>query len=442
MHGESSGAGRRSGEREQKRERHTSSGGSSGRRAALWQPPSSSSRSFSSRAAAARSPRRRRFDVTTTADATDRSPGDGTCATASRRLLACAPRSRKRTRSPAGTDLGPARRLRARDPDAERGSPEHRRLRHHGLGRDLGEGIGLTIIDGGWPAEGSPVEERGMDRLFEIHPNASFVLFSKLTIREGFTDEAGAGIENWNKGTTRLEDVMIKDSLSAKVGGGINHAEPSEYPWVVQPTTPPRAGRLEIVGSIFKGNASGGGGAAINNAGAGTVTIWNSQIIDNPGLMIPDPARPAGAGRRAGAHPRARRLRARLARDREPGRVRRRGHDQDLRLDHLRKLRAPLRGRDPERRQRQSRHRAHDDHEEPEHRRRRRHLQRRRQRDDQGQRDHRERGAGRRRRRLLQRRRARARSDCAARSRSATRSSPATSPRPRAAASSTSAPLT
>ena len=66
---------------------------------------------------------------------------------------------------------------------------------------------------------------------------------------------------------------MVKDSLSAKVGGGINHDEPSEYPWVVQPTTPPRAGRLEIVDSIFKGNASGGGGAAINNSGAGHVTI-------------------------------------------------------------------------------------------------------------------------------------------------------------------------
>ena len=128
-----------------------------------------------------------------------------------------------------------------------------------------------------------------MDRLFEIHPNASYVLFKDVTLREGYTDEAGAGIQNWNKGTTRLESVMIKDSLSSKVGGGINHDEPAEYPWLVQPTTPPRAGRLEIIDSTFKGNASGGGGAAINNSGAGTVIIDGSQIVDNPGLMIPDP---------------------------------------------------------------------------------------------------------------------------------------------------------
>ena len=55
---------------------------------------------------------------------------------------------------------------------------------------------------------------------------------------------------------------------------------------------------MEIVDSTFKGNASGGGGAAINNAGSGTVLIERSDIVDNPGEMIvdpeyhPDPARP------------------------------------------------------------------------------------------------------------------------------------------------------
>ena len=232
------------------------------------------------------------FVVTSTADETDRSPGDGNCAAASGD---CTLRAA----------IMESNALSGRD--TIQIVPGVYELEIPTLNEDTGatgdyditntvtiEGAGmpLTVIDAGWPLEGSPVEERGMDRLFEVHPNASYVLFKDLTLREAYTDEGGAGIQNWNKGTTRLERVMVKDSLSAKVGGGINHDEPSEYPWLVQPTTPPRAGRLEIVDSIFKGNASGGGGAAINNSGAGHVTISGSQIVDNPGLMIPDPTQP------------------------------------------------------------------------------------------------------------------------------------------------------
>src|SRR5918992_1754352 len=49
-------------------------------------------------------------------------------------------------------------------------------------------GTSATILDGGFPPEGATSEQRGMDRLFEIHPTALNVTISKLTIREGFSD--------------------------------------------------------------------------------------------------------------------------------------------------------------------------------------------------------------------------------------------------------------
>ena len=128
-----------------------------------------------------------------------------------------------------------------------------------------------------------------MDRLFEIHPTALNVTISKLTIREGFSDDAGAGIQNWSPGPRPARGRHVKDNLASKSGGGVNQAEPSEYtcPLCLPLVLP--GGRMEIVDSTLSGNASGGGGAAINNAGSGTVLIERSDIVDNPGEMIVDP---------------------------------------------------------------------------------------------------------------------------------------------------------
>ena len=109
-----------------------------------------------------------------------------------------------------------------------------------------------TILDGGFPPDGSPLEQRGMDRLFEIHPTALNVDdLQDLTIREGFSDDAGAGIQNWSPGRVRLEDVTVKDNLASKAGGGVNHAEPSEYTWLCLPLDACRAGGIEIVDSTL-----------------------------------------------------------------------------------------------------------------------------------------------------------------------------------------------
>jgi hypothetical protein len=50
----------------------------------------------------------------------------------------------------------------------------------------VGAGPGLTIIDGGFPLPDQPIEARGIDRLFEIHPSAGNVTFERLTMQEGY----------------------------------------------------------------------------------------------------------------------------------------------------------------------------------------------------------------------------------------------------------------
>src|SRR5918992_1516883 len=158
-----------------------------------------------------------------------------------------------------------------------------------------GESAAATIVDGGVPLPSSEPEARGIDRLFEIHPTSGNVTFSNLTLREGFTPEDGAAIQNWSPRLLSLNNVHVKDNFAMGVGGGINNAEPSEYDYETDPLTFPKSGRVEIVNSTLSGNASGGGGAAANNSGTGTVAILaNSKVVDNPGEMIPDPQDPEG----------------------------------------------------------------------------------------------------------------------------------------------------
>ncbi len=151
-----------------------------------------------------------------------------------------------------------------------------------------------VIIDGGFPLEGSTLEQPGLDRIFEIHPNAGAVTIQgddvgNITMREGFSVDDGGAIQNWSKGTLRIEHVTFHRNYAQAGGGAINHADPTQYDWAIEPLVPPRAGRVDIVDSKFTRNYAGGGGAAINNSAAGTITVLRTEITDNPGPMIDDP---------------------------------------------------------------------------------------------------------------------------------------------------------
>ena len=149
------------------------------------------------------------------------------------------------------------------------------------------------MIDGGLPLPGAPADQRGLDRLIELHRGAGDVTLSALTLREGYSDEAGGALQSWSPGHVRVEGVRILDSNTAGSGGGVNNADPSVYPCAVCPSMPPLTipgGHIELVDTVLSGNASSGGGAAVNNASTGTVSILDSDVTLNPGPMVPDPS--------------------------------------------------------------------------------------------------------------------------------------------------------
>src|ERR671914_28625 len=155
-----------------------------------------------------------------------------------------------------------------------------------------GTGAGQTILDGGFPLASQPIEARGLDRIFEIHPSAGNVTVERLTLQEGYSVDAGGAIQNWSPGLLRLDRVHLLDNLAANEGGALNNADPVDYPWPagLPPTAVIPSGTVEIVDSKLAGNSAGSGGAAVHNTSEGTVDIISSEVVDNPGLMIPDPA--------------------------------------------------------------------------------------------------------------------------------------------------------
>ena len=126
-----------------------------------------------------------------------------------------------------------------------------------------GAGAGSTVLDGGAPPLGSPIEQTAVDRLFEIHPNAGNVTIAGLTVREGYAVEGGGGILNRSTGVVRLVDMAVRDNESVDYGGGLHNGGPEDG--ICPVGCPIGDGRLEIVRSAFSGNVTGGKGGAVFN---------------------------------------------------------------------------------------------------------------------------------------------------------------------------------
>ncbi|QDT92883.1 choice-of-anchor Q domain-containing protein [Gimesia algae] len=113
-----------------------------------------------------------------------------------------------------------------------------------------GQGVGVTIIDGG-----------ALDRIFQIFAGVTLNL-ENLTIQNGRLtgSDDGAGIRN--SGTTTLTNVEVTENVAEDGGGGINNT-----------------GLMVIVDSTISNNTAGGSGGGLRNTG--TLQISRSTISEN-----------------------------------------------------------------------------------------------------------------------------------------------------------------
>ncbi|QGQ28433.1 hypothetical protein F1729_07100 [Gimesia maris] len=140
-----------------------------------------------------------------------------------------------------------------------------------------GQGVGVTIIDGG-----------ALDRIFQIFAGITLNL-ENLTITNGYLtgSDDGAGIRN--SGTTTLTNVEVTGNVAEDSAGGINN---SGLMVIVDSTISNNTaggsggglrntGTLQVSRSTISGNTTERDGGALFNAGTGTVTVTNSTFSGN-----------------------------------------------------------------------------------------------------------------------------------------------------------------
>lgn len=218
------------------------------------------------------------FRVDDTADAVDAVPGDGSCATAGGTCTlraavqeANALPGADRIRVPAGT----YRLTRAGTSENEAVAGD---LDVKGRVRVIGKGAAATIVDGG-----------GLDRVFDVQPNARVTL-AKLAVRGGDAGASGlGGGVNAGSGSRLVLKRLLVEENEAFGGGGVAATGRLRMAMsTVRLNTASLAGGLAVFGgstvraSTFNDNTAIGLGAFTGHdvvaQGPGTVTFLNSTI--------------------------------------------------------------------------------------------------------------------------------------------------------------------
>jgi CSLREA domain-containing protein len=153
----------------------------------------------------------RTFTVTTTVDRPDRQQGDGTCAITGGGCSLRAALDEANANVGADTIVLPAGVHELEIPTLNEDVPGTGDLDVTDAVTINGMGAGLSIVDGGFPLPGASPEQRGLDRLLEIHRGAGNVTLSGVTLREGYSEEDGGAIQNWSTATLRIEDSEVLD---------------------------------------------------------------------------------------------------------------------------------------------------------------------------------------------------------------------------------------
>ena len=125
-----------------------------------------------------------------------------------------------------------------------------------------GAGAGATIVDGGTPPFGAPVEQTAIDRLFEIHPTrATSRSRGSRPGRAGSADEGGGHRSTARPASCGSTTSAVRDSFATAYGGGIYNAGPLDG--ICPVTCPVGDGRLELTASSVTGNSTGGEGGGV-----------------------------------------------------------------------------------------------------------------------------------------------------------------------------------
>ncbi len=220
------------------------------------------------------------FTVNSTADAVDVAVGDGLCATSAGTCTLRAAVQETNDLPGADNIIVPAGTYELALPPLNENLADSGDLDVIGSVTVTGAGVGATIIDGGEPFTGAPVEQLSLDRLFEIHPTANNVTISGVTLREGWHQEAGGAVHNSSHGSVTFRGVEVLDSFATTSGGGIYHGEPIDFN-CVEPCIG-GTGSLELVDSTVSGNTTGGEGGGLFVM-FGTLQITGGTITDNQG---------------------------------------------------------------------------------------------------------------------------------------------------------------
>tara|TARA_R110002095_G_scaffold152237_4_gene132172 strand:- start:156276 stop:173423 length:17148 start_codon:yes stop_codon:yes gene_type:complete len=140
-----------------------------------------------------------------------------------------------------------------------------------------GQGVGVTIIDGG-----------ALDRIFQIFAGITLNL-ENLTITNGALAGSADGAGIRNSGTTTLNHVEVTGNIAEDSAGGLNN---SGTMIIVDSTVSNNTaggsgggirntGTLEVIRSTIFGNTTERDGGALFNAGTGTASLSNSTFSGN-----------------------------------------------------------------------------------------------------------------------------------------------------------------
>ena len=141
---------------------------------------------------------------------------------------------------------------------------------------------------------GAPSAFRGIDRLFEVHPEAGDVTIARLAIRDGSTAARGGAILSATAGTLKLDALAVSASYAVLGGSGLaadgtGAVEVRRSAFTSGASVEAARGSLRLENSTLSGAGLLGAGADVRadsvtvaaatvaqSFGAGRVTLRNS----------------------------------------------------------------------------------------------------------------------------------------------------------------------